>query len=219
MNWALIIFDCDGVLVDSERLSNRILSEMLTDLGLPMTPREAMRAFVGRSMSSCVEIIESRLGSKLPVDFVEEYDRRSFVRFERELRPVPGVFEALDSIRAPVCVASSASHEKMRKTLAVTGLLDRFRDRMFSATEVSNGKPDPELFLHAAERMGAKAQACAVVEDTVVGCQAGVAAGMSVFGLVGTLRAEELGTTGAHVFDDMRALAGLLQRHGPVVES
>jgi phosphoglycolate phosphatase len=215
VSWELIIFDCDGVLVDSEPIANRILTQMLNELGLPISYEETLRSFVGRSMSSCVQIIEERLGRRLPADFVQTYNARSFAAFEEELQPMPGVTEALQRIRFPVCVASSASHEKMRATLGVTGLLEQFEGRMFSATDVGRGKPDPALFLHAATRMRAAPGACAVVEDTVVGVQAGRAAGMAVFGFA---RAEDpvvLVEAGARVFGDMTDLADLLEAHGP----
>jgi len=215
VSWELIIFDCDGVLVDSEAISNRILAEMLNDLGLPIGFEETRQSFVGRSMSSCLAIIEARLGRAVPEDFVQTYNKRSFAVFEKELRPVPGVDELLKDLRYPVCVASSASHEKMRTTLGVTGLLPWFSERMFSATEVGRGKPDPALFLHAARRMRAAAQACAVVEDTVVGVQAAQAAGMPVFGFApGTDRAA-LAAAGARVFETMSELPDLLEAYRP----
>lgn len=215
VSWELIIFDCDGVLVDSEPIANRILTRMLNELGLHISYEETMGAFVGRSMSSCVQIIEERLGRSLPADFIGTYNARSFAAFEEELQPMPGVTETLQRIRFPVCVASSASHEKMRATLGVTGLLHQFEGRMFSATEVGRGKPDPALFLHAAKQLRAAPRACAVVEDTVVGVQAGLAAGMTVFGFA---RAEDpvaLAEAGARVFDDMADLADLLEAHRP----
>ena len=215
VSWELIIFDCDGVLVDSEPIANRILTRMLNELGLPISYGETMRAFVGRSMSSCVEIIEERLGRSVPADFVRTYNARSFAAFEEELQPMPGVTETLQRIRFPVCVASSASHEKMRSTLGMTGLLHQFEGRMFSATEVGRGKPDPALFLHAAKRMSAAPGACAVVEDTVVGVQAGLAAGMSVFGFARAEDPEVLAEAGARVFADMSDLADLLEAHRP----
>ena len=214
VGWELIIFDCDGVLVDSEPIANRILTYMLNELGLPISYEETLRSFVGRSMSSCVQIIEERLGRSVPVDFVRSYNARSFAAFEEELQPIPGVVEALQRIRFPVCVASSASHEKMRATLGVTGLLQQFEGRMFSATEVGRGKPDPALFLHAARQMSAAPQACAVVEDTVVGVQAGLAAGMEVFGFARAEDPEALVEAGARVFSDMADLADLLEAHG-----
>jgi HAD superfamily hydrolase (TIGR01509 family) len=206
----LVIFDCDGVLVDSEPIANRILTEMLNDLGLDIAFEETLRTFVGRSMSACLQLIEERLGRPVPDDFVETYNVRSFAAFERELRPVPGIHEILGRIRIPVCVASSASHEKMRTTLGVTRLLAYFEGRMFSATEVGRGKPDPALFLHAAERMRVAPRAAAVVEDTVVGVQAARAAGMTIFGYARTSEGPSLAAAGARVFDDMTALPTLL---------
>ena len=211
MTLELVIFDCDGVLVDSEPIANRILTEMLNDLGLDIRFEETLRTFVGRSMSACLQIIEERLERPVPDGFVQTYNTRSFAAFERDLRPVPGVDEVLKRIRIPVCVASSASHEKMRTTLGVTRLLPYFEGRMFSATEVGRGKPDPALFLHAAERMGVAPAVTAVVEDTPVGVQAGRAAGMRVFGYARTTGAPSLAAAGACVFDDMTVLPALLE--------
>ncbi len=215
VSWELIIFDCDGVLVDSESIANRILARMLNDLGLPIGYEETRQSFVGRSMSSCVHIIEERLGRAVPTDFIQTYNTRSFAAFEKELDPVPGVAEVLERIRYPVCVASSASHEKMQRTLGVTGLLPVFENRMFSATEVGRGKPDPALFLHAARSMGAVPAACAVVEDTLVGVQAGRAAGMPVFGYAPAGNGAALAAAGATVFSEMGVLVGLLETHRP----
>jgi len=215
VDWKLVIFDCDGVLVDSETISNRILAEMLAELGLPLGFEETRRSFVGRSMSGCLQIIERRLGRPVPEEFVRTYNARSFAAFEEQLKPVPGVRQVLERICYPVCVASSASHEKMRTTLGVTGLLSRFEGRMFSATEVGRGKPDPALFLHAAQRMGVEPAGCAVIEDTVVGVQAGRAAGMSVFGFCPAGGGQALVDAGAELFDDMEDLPRLLDRRGP----
>ena len=210
MSRELVIFDCDGVLVDSEAISNRILSAMLNELGLDIGFEETRRLFVGRSMSSCLSIIEDRLGRTAPEDFVRIYNERSFAAFEQELRPIPGVEQVLERLSVPVCVASSASHEKMRITLRLTKLLSYFNGRMFSATEVAQGKPDPALFLHAAERMRAAPGASAVVEDTLVGVEAGRAAGMTVFGFARDGDRAALAAAGAHVFEDMKQLTGLL---------
>jgi HAD superfamily hydrolase (TIGR01509 family) len=215
MSWELVIFDCDGVLVDSEPIANRILTGMLNELGLPIGYDETMRSFVGRSMSSCLQIIEERLGRSVPADFVRTYNARSFAAFRDELHPIPGVTETLARIRYPVCVASSASHDKMRTTLSVTGLLPRFEGCLFSATDVGRGKPDPALFLHAASRMGAAPRASAVVEDTRVGVQAGLTAGMAVFGFARAEKPSALAEAGVHVFTDMLALADLLEEHRP----
>lgn len=210
MSWELVIFDCDGVLVDSEPIANRILSELLGEIGLPMDYDETVRTFIGRSMSACVELIEERLGRRLPATFAQEYHALTAEAFRRELQPVPGIGDALEQITLPTCVASSSAVAKLEVSLAVTGLLPRFRGRIFSAAEVQRGKPAPDLFLHAARQMGAQPERCAVVEDTVLGVQAGVAAGMHVFGFAPRSDAEALARAGAQVFRDMRLLPGLL---------
>jgi HAD superfamily hydrolase (TIGR01509 family) len=210
MRWDLVIFDCDGVLVDSEPISNRIFSTMLGEIGIPTSYEETVRQFVGRSMQSCLEIMERRLGGPVPEHFLPDYHARTFAAFERELRPVPGVVEVLDRLRVPTCVASSGEHAKIRTTLGVTGLLPRFEGRIFSATEVERGKPAPDLFLHAARAMNAAPPACAVVEDTILGVQAGVAAGMTVFGYAAMSGPGALTAAGARVFEDMGELVALL---------
>jgi HAD superfamily hydrolase (TIGR01509 family) len=184
---------------------------MLGEIGLPTSYRETIREFVGLSMASCIEIIERRLGRPVPVDFTETYEQRLLTAFRRQLRPVPGVHEALDRIHYPTCVASSGTHEKMRGSLSLTGLLPRFERRLFSATEVDRGKPHPDLFLHAARCSGVRPADCAVVEDTVRGVQAGVAAGMTVFGYARICSLDELSAVGARAFDDMGRLPGLLE--------
>jgi len=204
-----VIFDCDGVLVDSEPISNRVLAAMLTDEGLPMTPEESTGAFLGRSGSSVAEIIEARLGRPLAADFRPRYIEAMLAAFALELEPVLGVVAALDAIANPCCVASSGPHEKMRMTLAHTGLLARFEGRIFSATEVARGKPAPDLFLHAARQMGWAAADCVVVEDSAAGVEAAVAAGMRVLGYAD--RTDPALLAGSEVFTTMDELPGLLQ--------
>lgn len=208
----LVIFDCDGVLVDSEPTANRIMSEMLTEAGLPMGYEETVRTFMGRSMAACLEIAAGRLGRPLPESFADEYHRRIRTAFERELRPVAGVGEALDEIHLPICVASSGDHAKIRTTLGLTGLLPRFEGRIFSATDVPRPKPHPDLFLHAAATLGFAPDACIVVEDTVLGVQAGTAAGMRVLGYAGVSDPAQLAAAGAQVFRHMRELPALVRQ-------
>jgi len=154
--------------------------------------------------------IERHLGRS--IDWETEFEARYREVFERELVAVPGIVEALDEIDAPTCVASSGSHDKMRFTLGRTGLLDRFDGRIFSVDQVAHGKPAPDIFLFAADRMGASPDRCAVVEDSVSGVAAGLAAQMTVFAFSGGVtNAESLATGGAVVFDDMRALPGRLR--------
>jgi HAD superfamily hydrolase (TIGR01509 family) len=173
MAYDLVIFDCDGVLVDSEPLSNRILAERLTAIGLPTTTEESIRDYMGRSWKTDQEIIERRLGRPLPDGWVDAYHAAVIAAFETELAPVAGVAAALDAIGVPGCVASSSAHPRIRAALRATGLLERFDGRIFSATDVEHGKPAPDLFLLAARECGAAPERCVVVEDAPPGAEAG----------------------------------------------
>jgi HAD superfamily hydrolase (TIGR01509 family) len=205
----LVIFDCDGVLVDSERLAIRTEAEILFGLGWPLSESEIVERFVGRSAAYMHEQIERHLGRNL--DWEIEFERRYQEVFERELVAVSGVVEALDRIPVPTCVASSGSHEKMEFTLGITGLFERFRGRIFSADEVEHGKPSPDVFLLAARKMGVSPMRCAVIEDSISGVTAGLAAQMAVFAFAGGVTSEtQLALDGAVVFDDMAVLPRLL---------
>ncbi len=185
-----------------------MLAGLLTEVGMPITTEEAVEAFMGRSWKNVLAWADERGG--LPEGFRRRYLDGMFAAFETELQPVPGIIDALGAITLPNCVASSASVEKMRFTLGHTGLWDRFEGRIFSATEVEHGKPAPDLFLHAAASMGWDPAECAVVEDSPAGVEAGVAAGMTVFGYAGRTPAERLDAA-ARVFTDMAELPDLLQ--------
>jgi len=210
----LIIFDCDGVLVDSERLSLRVDSLFLERLGWPMGEAEIIERFVGRSDADMRAEIEERTGRPIPADIDREFDRVYRDTFEAELKPVDGIVEALDEIVAtgvPICVASSGGHAKIRRSLELTGLTSYFDDRIFSAADVAHGKPAPDLFLHAASRMGAAPSRSAVVEDSAFGVDAALAAGMQAFAYAGGVTtADRLSRPGVVVFDDMHRLPGLL---------
>lgn len=211
MSPGLVIFDCDGVLVDTEPESNRVFADALCELGLAVTYESVCHDFVGLSMESCVAEVERRLGRAVPEGFAAEVQRRTFERFRRVgVAPVEGVAEALDALPHPSCVASSGEIEKMRLTLGLAGLLGRFEGALFSATQVEHGKPAPDLFLLAADAMGAAPSTCVVVEDSEPGVRAGRAAGMRVLGYAGGGGGDRLARAGARVFDDMRALPGLL---------
>lgn len=210
-SFSLVIFDCDGVLVDSERIGLRMDAFVLSELGWPMDEAEVVKRFVGLSSESIRQEIEAHLGRRLPDDWEADYGHLYREAFETELVPVDGILEALDRITLPTCVASSGGHDKMRHTLGLTGLYERFRGRIFSVTEVKNGKPAPDLFLHAASRMGVDPTACAVVEDSRFGVEAARAAGMSVFGYAGGVTPEQsLKGPETVVFHDMRKLPELL---------
>jgi HAD superfamily hydrolase (TIGR01509 family) len=208
----LVIFDCDGVLVDSERLAVRTEAEILASLGWPLTEAEIVERFVGRSAAHMRQEIERQLGRR--IDWDTEFESRYREVFERELVVVPGIVEVLDEISVPVCVASSGSHDKMRFTLGRTGLFDRFEGRIFSVDQVEQGKPAPDIFLFAAVQMGATPDRCAVVEDSVSGVKAALSAEMSAFAFAGGVTGREaLALDGAVVFDDMVELPTLLRAH------
>jgi HAD superfamily hydrolase (TIGR01509 family) len=204
---ALVIFDCDGVLVDSERLTVGVEARLVTELGWPHTADEVIERWMGRTSVSQLAEIEQRLGTEAMRAFDERSTAEVRAAFDAELRAIEGVEALLDHLErsgVPVCVASSGTHERMRHTLGLTGLYDRFAGRIFSASEVAHGKPAPDLFLHAAARMGVEPARCVVIEDSVYGVRAAVAAGMTVYGYAGGLStAERLAAEGAQVFTDM----------------
>lgn len=212
-HFELVIFDCDGVLVDSERLTVRTESAVLESLGWRLTESEVIERFVGRSAEYMHSQIEAQLGR--PIDWEGEFEARCREVFERELEPVDGVVDALRAIPAPVCVASSGTHRKIRFSLSLTGLLEFFEDRIFSVEDVARGKPAPDLFLHAARQMGVAPEACAVVEDSPAGLEAALAAGMGRFAFAGgVVPVDRLRGDSVVVFDDMRLLPELLARKG-----
>jgi HAD superfamily hydrolase (TIGR01509 family) len=206
-----IIFDCDGVLVDSEPIVNRLFVEMLDELGYRLDYDQTLREFSGGTMAGRLASTERRFGWRAPADFTARFDERLSAAFERDLRPVPGVREVLATLSVPWCVASNGSHEDVRPRLGCAGLLADFDPPVFSATEVAAGKPAPDLFLLAAARLGARPERCVVVEDSVPGVRAGVSAGMPVLGLARLTSASDLRDAGARVFAEMSALPALLR--------
>ena len=214
----LIIFDCDGVLVDSEVISCRAHAEVLTRHGYPISSEQVFDRFLGRSTRQAHLEVEAELGRSLPDDFHAQLQDELFQSFAAKLEAVPHIDTALDAIGQPVCVASSGSQERMRVSLGRVGLYDTFAPNIFSATQVRNGKPAPDLFLFAAAQMQTAPARCLVIEDSVPGIAGAVAAGMTVLGFHGgshcrpghgdTLRAAGASAT----FDDMRQLPGLIGR-------
>ncbi|MFC8736673.1 HAD family hydrolase [Streptomyces sp. NPDC048405] len=215
MRYDLVIFDNDGVLVDSEPISNRLLAGYLTELGHPTSYEDSLRDYMGGAMHRVHDLVWERTGRRLPADFDDVFHGRVFAAFERELEPVPGAVGVLEKLAADgvaYCVASSGSHERIRVGHRKAGL-DRWFDdeRIFSSQDVGRGKPAPDLFLHAAARMGVAPERCAVVEDSPLGVQAAVAAGMDVYGFTAMTSAGKLaGAT--RLFGDMGELADLLVR-------
>ena len=212
----LVIFDSDGVLVDSEVISNRVLARLLTSSGLPMTLAETRRNYQGLLLDEVVTVTETRLGHRLPAGFLDKFQAERAEEFRRELKPVPGAAEAVRRVQAagvPVCVATQGKLAKTRMTLALTGLDQLIpREAVFSAYSVPRGKPHPDLFLHAAARMGAEPAACVVIEDTALGVTGAVAAGMRVLGYAADSDEAALRDAGAeivHSLDEVPALRGL----------
>ncbi|MFF4276479.1 HAD family hydrolase [Streptomyces sp. NPDC001536] len=213
MRYDLVIFDNDGVLVDSEPISNRLLAGYLTELGHPTSYEDSIRDYMGSAMHRIHDLIEERTGERLPEDFDDVFHGRVFAAFERELKPVVGAVGVLEKLAAEgvaYCVASSGSHERIRVGHRTTGLDRWFEEaRVFSSQDVGRGKPAPDLFLYAAERMGVAPERCVVVEDSPLGVQAAVAAGMDVYGFTAMTPADKLADA-TQLFSDMGELVGLL---------
>ncbi|TMJ62781.1 MAG: HAD family hydrolase [Alphaproteobacteria bacterium] len=217
MEFDLVIFDCDGVLVDSELLSVGADQECLAECGIELSCDEILERYTGISFAGMVADLEERHGP-LPADFGDRHRNRLWPLFEKELRAIPGIADVLDSLDCRICVASSGRPDRLKHALSLVGLYDRFHPHIFSATEVPRGKPAPDLFLHAARRMGVAPDRSVVIEDSVPGVIAGVAAGMTVIGFVGASHcrsgdAARLSAQGAvGVVDDMAQLLPALAR-------
>ena len=212
----LLIFDCDGVLIDSEVIACRADAACLAEIGVALSAEEIMQRYLGISASAMCADIEQRLGRSLPTDFAETLRLRVAVAFEAELRPIPGIEAALAALPQRRCVASGSAQERVRHSLSLTGLLRFFEPYLFSAAQVARGKPAPDLFLFAAASMHAASGACAVIEDSPVGVRAAVTAGMRAIGFTGGSHclaghAESLRAAGAEtVIDRMDRLPALL---------
>ncbi|HSF95758.1 MAG TPA: HAD-IA family hydrolase [Thermohalobaculum sp.] len=217
---ALTIFDCDGVLVDSEAAANRVMVRMLGDIGFRIGLEDCMARFVGKSMATVQAEIEAEAGAIFPEGWPEAIRAHTIAELQRVAVPaIPGIQGVIQAHRAagrPYCVASSGRIEKMRATLGGSGLLPLFEDVLFSATMVGRGKPAPDLFLHAAATLGHAPGNCTVIEDSLPGVQAAVAAGMPVFAYCAAPYADAAAyrALGARIFTDMSELPGLLDIAG-----
>jgi HAD superfamily hydrolase (TIGR01509 family) len=212
---SLAIFDCDGVLVDSEPVANRLLARVLAEDGFDISYEECRRLFVGKTMNAVMAHVEEAIGRPLGDHWPDYIRDQTLKAFAAGIEAVPGVEALLLQLRArriPFCVASSGKFEKMRFTLGSSGLLPLVEHLLFSAEQVAHGKPAPDLFLFAAKSMGFPPEACVVIEDSVPGVQAAIAAGMPVLGFAGDPHtdAAALKREGAHVFQDMSELPGLM---------
>jgi HAD superfamily hydrolase (TIGR01509 family) len=212
----VVIFDCDGVLVDSERLTHGVVVEMLAEHGVALSFEEAVDRFIGMSMASGLVQLKALLGGELPADFLPEMGRRTRAAFRAGLTSVPGIEALLDGLQRPdcarpYCVASNGNHAKVNFTLGHTGLLPRFAGRIFTADDVARPKPAPDLFLLAARSLGALPAHTTVVEDTPTGVAAAKAAGMQAIGFAAMTPAGRLQAAGADaVAHSMAEVAALL---------
>jgi HAD superfamily hydrolase (TIGR01509 family) len=211
----LVIFDCDGVLIDSERIFNRILAAHLNGLGAAVDLEYMFEHFVGHSWESCIRMITGLLGGPPPDRLRESVFAELKEALPRELTAIPGVADALDRIGQPVCVASNSGPEEIRANLALVGLLPRFAGRLFSAKQVARPKPAPDVYLLAASTLGIAPSDCLVIEDSPAGVTAATAAGMTVAGYAAHTPGRRLLEAGArHLFQDMRELPGLIASLG-----
>ena len=210
----MVIFDCDGVLVDSEAIGNRFISEALTLAGIPISAEGALSKFLGGKLTQIKEDAEKQLGFSLPANWVDEIYKKQFSEFRKNLKSISGIEDVLDvleRINTPVCVGSNGPLNKVEVSLGVTKLKDRFLGRIFSADQVENPKPAPDLYLYCADQMGVLPQHCLVIEDSPRGASAGVAAGMSVFGYTGGGDNSALKKVGCtKTFDTMQEIAAFL---------
>ncbi|MEW1824547.1 HAD family phosphatase [Streptomyces sp. NPDC088196] len=213
----LVVFDNDGVLVDSEPLANRELSALLTECGVATSYDDSIRRYMGGTLDRVRAAVHRDTGRELPPDFARRYRARLKAVFERELRPVSGIPEILSGLAdrgTPFCVASSSPRDRLELALRVTGLARHFGHRVYSADDVVRGKPAPDLFLHAAGRMGVDPARALVVEDSVPGVDAAVAAGMTCVAFAALTPAERL-SRATHVVHDMAGLAAHLGLPAP----
>ncbi|SNR44461.1 HAD family phosphatase [Flavobacterium sp. ov086] len=206
-----IIFDCDGVLVDTEKIGNGVLLSMAAEHGFEMKLEDAYRDFNGRNLKECFIHIENAIAKKLPDNFESEYRERSFEAFKTQVKPMEGIVEFLNKLKIPYCVASSGPVDKIRLNLEVAGLLDRFENKIFSSYEINSWKPDPGIFLHAAKEMDFAVKDCIVIEDSKAGVMAGISGGFKVYGFANGYNNEDLEKEGAELFSNYEELNFLFQ--------
>ncbi len=210
MKCKCIIFDCDGVLVDSEVLSNQVLVDMAVALGFDIDLAFALKYFSGRSLKSCTDYIEQTAGRKLPDDFITHYRAKSYQVFKTHLKPVAGVHNLLPRLAVPYCVASSGPLEKIRLNLTTTKLMRYFEGKVFSSYEINSWKPEPDIFLYAAKQMGFAPCDCLVIEDSIAGVEAAKAGGFGVLAYAPDMADNVFAGTDIKTFSDMGRLAELL---------
>lgn len=211
----LVIFDCDGVLVDTELVANTVLAHLIIDLGVSITPQECQRRFMGRTLESVKIMVEGLCGTSLPTSWPDDVRKLDLEAFAKGVDPIDGISTVLDELDArglPYCVGSSGKYAKMHMTLGSSGLLPRLKEKLYSAQDCANGKPAPDVFLLAAKGMGIDPTATVVIEDSVPGIMAARAAGMRAFGYTGDSECDHaaMESAGAILFGKMSDLPRIL---------
>lgn len=205
-----IIFDSDGVLVDSETLSARVFQEMARELGFDLDFETAVQQFAGTSMKKNLQFIQENIQGSLPEDFEQEFRKRTYEVYKTDLKAVEGVHDVIKKLQCPFCVASSGPAEKVRLNLGLVNLLDQFEDRIYSSYDIGSWKPEPGIFLHAAKEMGFKPEECVVIEDSASGIRAAIAGSFMVFALAREKSRSHFEQLGAVTFKNMKELEVLL---------
>lgn len=210
MNYKCIIFDCDGVLVDSETISAKIFQEMAREIGFDLDYETAVEQFAGTSMSENLKFIQDNIEKELPQDFEKEFRKRTYEAFKSDLHPIDGIHDLIKKVNVPFCVASSGPVEKIRINLSSAKLLSKFEGKIFSSYEIGTWKPEPGIFLYAAEQMGFEPDECIVIEDSSAGIKAAIAGGFKVYALANSKKKDIFEKLGAHVFENMLELGSLI---------
>jgi HAD superfamily hydrolase (TIGR01509 family) len=209
-NYKCIIFDCDGVLVDSEAISAKVFRGMLSELGCNLDFATILEQITGTSMKANLNYFAECLGKDLPCNFEKEFRARSYEAFKTDLKPIPGVHNLIDKIKVPIGVASSGPVAKIKLNLSTTGLIDKFGDHIFSCYDINSWKPEPDIYLHAAKQLGFQPEECVVVEDSFTGVKAATAGGFNVYALGNNSMNDKFRSLGATIFSDMQELGNLL---------
>jgi len=210
MKYKCIIFDCDGVLVDSEAISAKVFQQMIAELGFNLDFETILEQITGTSMKDNLEFFSEKINGELPADFETDFRKRSYEAFKTDIKPINGIPDLLKKIKDPVGVASSGPVEKIRLNLTTTNLIQFFADNIFSSYEIGSWKPDPEIYLYAAKKMGFKPEECAVIEDSLPGILAAKAGGFDVFGFATEKNKTTFEVSGATVFSGISDLYQLL---------
>jgi len=211
MKYNCIIFDCDGVLVDSEAISAKVFQEMIFELGTEIDFETVLEQITGTSMKENLKFFSEKINGELPTDFETEFRKRSYEAFKTDLKPIKGIQELLKKIKIPIGVASSGPVEKIRLNLTTTNLIQFFGENIFSSYEIQSWKPEPEIYLYAANKMGFKPEECAVIEDSTVGVKAAKAGGFDVYAFSNDKSKIAFKELGAMVFFEMEELETLLK--------